>query len=114
MNDHFFALSLLFHLNQPGEVIITINNSAIIIIFKSTSKSLAQKLHKGIAFIFSIEIVSKEVLKYEVENIRWGYTIDEHGWKGNNISQSQRKGPMIWQSRFTLVLLQVVFYVRCD
>ena len=39
--------------------------------------------------------------------------------ENNNISQSRRKGlfsgekgPIIWQSRFTLVLLQVAFYVK--
>ena len=39
--------------------------------------------------------------------------------ESNNISQSRRKGlfsgekgPIIWQSRFTLVLLQVAFYVK--
>ena len=35
----------------------------------------------------------------------------EHG--NSNISQSGSKGPhIIWQSRFTLVLLQVAFYVK--
>ena len=44
----------------------------------SFSKVLVQR---GIALTFFIEIVDKELLKYEVENIRWGYTcmIDEHG-----------------------------------
>ena len=32
--------------------------------------------------------------------------------ESNNISQSRRKGPIIWQSRFTLVLLQVAFYIK--
>ena len=39
--------------------------------------------------------------------------------ESSNISQSRRKGPfsgekgpLIWQSCFTLVLLQVVFYVK--
>ena len=39
--------------------------------------------------------------------------------ESNNISQSRRngpfsgeKGPIIWQLRFTFVLLQVVFYVK--
>ena len=47
-------------------------------------KSLEQKSQRGIALTFFIEIVDK----------RWGHTctIDEYG-KGNNISQSQRKGP---------------------
>ena len=65
-----------------------------------------------------MEIVNKELLKYEVENIRWWY-MTEHGKQYNNISQSRRKGPssgengpIIWQSRFTLVLLQVAFYVK--
>ena len=38
--------------------------------------------------------------------------------ESNNISQSRRKGffsgekdPIIWQSSFTLVLLQVAFYI---
>ena len=39
--------------------------------------------------------------------------------ESSNISQSRRKGPfsgekgpLIWQSRFTLALLQVAFYVK--
>ena len=38
--------------------------------------------------------------------------------ESNNTFQSRRKGPfsgengIIWQSRFTLVLLQVAFYVK--
>ena len=39
--------------------------------------------------------------------------------ESSNISQSRRngpfsgeKGPLIWRSRFTLVLLQVAFYVK--
>ena len=32
--------------------------------------------------------------------------------ESNKVSQSRRKGPIIWQSRFTLVLLQVAFYVN--
>ena len=43
------------------------------IIFKiASSKSLVQKFQRGIALIFFIEIVDKELLKYKVENIRWG------------------------------------------
>ena len=43
--------------------------------------------------------------------------IDEH--ESNDISQSRRKGPflgekgpIIWQSRFKVVLLEVAFYVK--
>ena len=43
--------------------------------------------------------------------------IDEH--ESNDISQSRRKGPflgekgpIIWQSRFEVVLLEVAFYVK--
>ena len=32
--------------------------------------------------------------------------------ESNNISQSRRKGPIIWQSRLTACLLQVAFYVK--
>ena len=68
MNDHFNRLSLSL---SPGDVVITINNSAIVIIFNTTSKLLGKKSQSGIALttIF-IEIVDKELLKYEVENIR--------------------------------------------
>ena len=47
----------------------------------SFSKSLVQKSQRGIVLAFFIEIVDKELLKYKVENIRWGHTcmIDEHG-----------------------------------
>ena len=45
--------------------------------------------------------------------------IDEH--KSNDISQSRRKGPflgekgpIIWQSRFKVVLLEVAFYVKAE
>ena len=46
----------------------------------SFSKSLVEKSQRGIALNFFIEIVDKELLKYKVENIRWGHTcmIDEH------------------------------------
>ena len=77
MNDHF--TTLLIHLNYPGDVVITINNSAIVIIFSTTSKLLGMKSQSRIALTLFIEIVNKELLKYEVENIRWWYMIDEHG-----------------------------------
>ena len=31
VNQHFSALSRLLSLNQPGDIVITINNSAVII-----------------------------------------------------------------------------------
>ena len=76
MNDHFTTLSLLI---QLGDVVITINNSAIVIIFNTTSKWLCKKSQSGIALTLFIEIVDIMLLKYEVENIRRRYTIDEHG-----------------------------------
>ena len=47
MNEHFSALSLLFCLNQPGNIVININNSAMSIIFNALGKSLAQKSQRG-------------------------------------------------------------------
>ena len=79
VNDHFTTLSLLIQLNLPGDVVITINNSAILIIFNTTSKWFWKKSQCGIAITSFIEIVDKELLKYEVENIRWRYMIDKHG-----------------------------------
>ena len=83
MNDHFTTLSLLIHLNYPGDVVITINNSAIIyivIIFDTTSKLLGQKSQSGIiSLTLFIEIVDKVLSKYEAENIRWWYMTNEHG-----------------------------------
>ena len=81
MNDHFDTLSLLIHLNYPADVVITINNSAIhvVIIFNTNSKLLSKKFQSGIALTFFIEIMDKELLKYEVENIRWWYLTDKHG-----------------------------------
>ena len=35
MNDRFSALSLLLCLNYPGDIVIMINNSAMIIIFNA-------------------------------------------------------------------------------
>ena len=75
MNNHFSALS-------PGNVVIATNNEVLTIIFKiATSKSLVQKSQRGIALTIFIEIGDKDLLKYKVENIRWGHTcmIDEHG-----------------------------------
>ena len=69
----------LIHFNLPGDVVITINNSAIVIIFNATSKLLGKKSQSGIALTIFIEIVDKELLKYEVENIRWWYMTDPHG-----------------------------------
>ena len=34
--------------------------------------------------------------------------------ESNNVSQSLRKGPIIWQSRLTACLLQVAFYVKAQ
>ena len=69
----------LIHFNLPGDVVITINNSAIVIIFNATSKLLGKKSQSGFALTIFIEIVDKELLKYEVENIRWWYMTDPHG-----------------------------------
>ena len=52
-----------------------INNSAIVIIFNTTSLLLLS----GIALTFIIEIVNKELLKYEVEKTRWWYMTDGDG-----------------------------------
>ena len=41
VNEHFSALSLLLCLNLPGDIFITINNSAMVIIFNALWKSLA-------------------------------------------------------------------------
>ena len=80
MKDHFTTiLSLLIQLNFPGDVVITINNSTIVIIFNTTSKWLCKKSQCGIALTLFIEIVNKELFKYEVENRRWRYVIDGHG-----------------------------------
>ena len=57
---------------SPVTVVITINNSAIVIIFNTTSILLLS----GIALTLFIEIMDKELLKYEVENIRWWYMTD--------------------------------------
>ena len=54
------------------------NNWTVSIIFNATSKMLAQESQRAIALTLFIEIVDKELLKYEVENIKWGYMIDEH------------------------------------
>ena len=75
VNDHFTTLSLLIHLHKPVAVAITINNSAIVIIFNTTSILL----RSGIALTLFIETADKELLKYEVENIRWWYMTLEHG-----------------------------------
>ena len=75
MNNHFTTLSLLIHLHKPVAVDITINNSAIVIIFNTTSILL----RSGIAVTLFIETVDKELLKYEVKNIRWRYITDEYG-----------------------------------
>ena len=69
MNEQFITLSLLIHLNYPADVVITINNSAIVIIFNTTSKLLRTKSRSGTALTLFIEIVDKELFKYEVENI---------------------------------------------
>ena len=73
MNYHFATLSLLIHLNCPADVVITINNSAIqvVIIFNANSKLLSKTSQSGTALTFFIDIMDKELLKYEVENIRW-------------------------------------------
>ena len=79
VNDHFNTLSLLIQVNYPCDVVITMNNSAIVIIFNTTSKWLLKESQCGIALTLFIEIVDKELLEYEVENIRWWYMTDEHG-----------------------------------
>ena len=71
MNEHFSVLSLLIHLNWPGDIVFTIYNLAIII-FNGTSKLLVQKSHRGIAVTLFIEIVDTELLKYEVETLDGG------------------------------------------
>ena len=38
VNEHFSALSLLLCLNWPGDIVITINISAMIIIFQCSLK----------------------------------------------------------------------------
>ena len=59
--------------------VITINDLAIVIIFNTTSEWLCKKSQSGIALTLFIESVDKDLLKYEVENIRYQYMIDEHG-----------------------------------
>ena len=93
VNDLFTALSSLIHLDKADKVVVTINNSAIVINFNTTSKLLGKKSQSVIALTFFTEIVDKELLKYEVENIRWRYMIDEHGKQ--YIFQSRRKGPFL-------------------
>ena len=61
-----------------NDIVTSINNSAVIIIFDATSKSLAQKSQRGIALTLFIEIADKELLKYEAENIKSESMIDEH------------------------------------
>ena len=62
-----------------NDVVTSINNSAVIIIFDATSKSLAQKSQRGIALtLFINEVPDKELLKYEAENIKSEFMIDEH------------------------------------
>ena len=46
---------------------MTINNSTVVIIFSTTSKLLGKKPQSGIALTLFIEILDKELLKYEVE-----------------------------------------------
>ena len=70
VNDHFTTSSLFIQLNLHGDVVITIDKSAILIIFNTTSKWFWKKSQCGIALPPFIEIVDKELLKYEVENIR--------------------------------------------
>ena len=74
MNDHF-TTSLLIHLNYPTDVV----NLAIVIIFNTAPKLLGKRSQSGIALTFFIEIVDKELLKYEVENIGWWYMTDKDG-----------------------------------
>ena len=52
------------------DIVITINNVAIVIIFITILKWLCKESQSGIPLTFFIEIVDKELLKYEVENIR--------------------------------------------
>ena len=60
MNEYLSALSVKLCLNLPGDIVITINNSAMIIIFNAFRKSLAQKSQRGIPLTLSIENVDKE------------------------------------------------------
>ena len=95
-----FALSFLLCLNYPGDIVITINNLAMIIIFNALWKLLPQKSQTGIPLILSIENVNKKFWKWNDECSRWGYMTDEHrnaitlsameGWK---ISQVDNKKP---------------------
>ena len=78
MNEHFSALSLLLCLNYPGDIVITINNSAMIIIFNALWKSLEQKSQRGIPLTLSIEGVDREFWKCDGEGSRWEYITDEH------------------------------------
>ena len=59
-----------YDFDSTGDIVITINNSAIVIIFSTTSKWLWKKSQCGTALTLFIEIVDKELLKYEVKNIR--------------------------------------------
>ena len=61
--DYFTTLSLLIQLNWPGDVVTSINNSAIVIILNTTSKWLCKKSQSGIALTLFIKIVDKEPLK---------------------------------------------------
>ena len=68
--------------------------SAIIIIFNATSKSPAQKSQRGTALTFFIEIVDKDLVKYEVGNISYVYMTDEHR-KAITFLGLREKGPII-------------------
>ena len=51
--------------NWPCDIVITINNSAMIIIFNALWKSLGKKSQRGIPLTLSIENVDKEFWKWE-------------------------------------------------
>ena len=61
VNESFFALSLLLCLNQPGDIVITINDPALIFVFNALWKSLAQKSQGGIPLTLPIKNMDKEV-----------------------------------------------------
>ena len=88
VNEQF--ITLLIHLNYSADAIITLNNSSIVIIFNTTSKLPRKKSQSGIALTLFIEIVDKELFKYEIENIRWWYMADEHR-KQENFSISEKR-----------------------
>ena len=68
-----FHISLSF----PNDIIITICNSVIFIIFNTARTLLTQKSQKDIAFNIFIKNVDKEFWNYEGQSIGWGLMRDE-------------------------------------